>query len=338
MSKRAILYARVSTDEQAEDGYGLGEQLRELREYADRHGLQIVDEVIDDGYSGASRNRPGLKKIKKYAEAGAIDLVVAAKLDRYFRRASYQDLFAYEMRDFGVEVYALNGQPDDNPAGRMFNRMLTSFAEYERDLITDRITRERMGRARDGKVLPGRFPPYGFEYMSDIGNYRVDEGRMKVVRRIFRMVGAEGQAVRAVKRTLDSEGVPTTKGGRNWHHRTLTDIIGNDVYRPYTYAKISELVASEVAARLNPDGLYGIQWYNRKQTEKKSDDDKPRSVSLKEPSEWVAVPVPSAGVPLEHVVGARGPKKQRAALKRRPPGLAVEGLCVLSVWPSAEAL
>lgn len=76
---RAVLYTRVSTDEQAQRGYSIPDQLRELREYAGRVGLEVVGEVVDDGYSGTSPDRPGLHRIMELAEAGEADVVLALK-------------------------------------------------------------------------------------------------------------------------------------------------------------------------------------------------------------------------------------------------------------------
>lgn len=303
MGKRAILYTRVSTDEQAKQGYGLIEQLRELEAYADRYNLQVIDTVIDDGYSGASRNRPGLKRIRAIVESQDVDLILAAKLDRFFRRASYQDLFAYEMRDFGVEVMALNGQPDDNPSGRMFNRMLASFAEYERDLITDRTKHGRLGRARAGKVIPCRQAPYGFDYDASIGNYRIDESRMAAVRLIFETV-AETGTLGAAKTALERAGYETSRGGRRWSKQTIREMIVNDLYKPFSTAALAEFVSDDVIAGLDKD-TYGIQWYNRRTTEKTHDSDKARTIRLNHKAEWIAVPVPNAGIPLNVVMAAR---------------------------------
>jgi site-specific DNA recombinase len=70
--KRAILYARVSTDEQAKMGYSIPEQLRELRAYAAREGYRVVEEAVDDGHSGADPHRPGLRRVMELAEADAM--------------------------------------------------------------------------------------------------------------------------------------------------------------------------------------------------------------------------------------------------------------------------
>src|SRR5215203_5943506 len=83
--KRVVLYARVSTDEQAEKGYSISDQLRSLREHVTREGYDVVEEIVDDGYSGATPNRPGLFRIMELAEDGTIDVVLATKRDRFFR-------------------------------------------------------------------------------------------------------------------------------------------------------------------------------------------------------------------------------------------------------------
>jgi site-specific DNA recombinase len=82
---RVVLYIRVSTDEQAKAGYSIPDQRRELERYAKLHGFEIVDTLIDEGYSGASYNRPGLQKVYEMAESGEIDTVLATKRDRLFR-------------------------------------------------------------------------------------------------------------------------------------------------------------------------------------------------------------------------------------------------------------
>ena len=85
---------------------------------------------------------------------------------------------------------------------------------------------------------------------------------MAVVRRIFDMVGAEGKTLHAAKKILDREGVPTPGGARYWGKCFIRSVILDDVYRPHTYAEVRELVAPEVAARLDPEKRYGIWYYN----------------------------------------------------------------------------
>jgi site-specific DNA recombinase len=81
---------------------------------------------------------------------------------------------------------------------------------------------------------------------------------MAVVRRIFEMVGAEGKTLYGARKTLDREGVPTPGRARYWCTRFIRSAILDDVYRPYTYAEVRELVAPDVAAQLDPEKRYGV--------------------------------------------------------------------------------
>ena len=80
--KRAILYARVSTDEQARSGYSLAQQIEALRAYATREGYEVLGEVQDAGQSGASLERPGMDRVRDLVGAGGVSVVLAQDRDR----------------------------------------------------------------------------------------------------------------------------------------------------------------------------------------------------------------------------------------------------------------
>ena len=84
-SKRAIVYARVSTAEQAKSGYSLAQQTEALREYAAREGYEVLEEVLDPGQSGASLERPGIDRVRDLVAAGGISVVLAQDRDRLAR-------------------------------------------------------------------------------------------------------------------------------------------------------------------------------------------------------------------------------------------------------------
>jgi site-specific DNA recombinase len=142
---------------------------------------------------------------------------------------------------------------------------------------------------------------------------------MAVVRRIFRMVGVEGASIKSVVATLNREGVkppvaPWSRSNR-WGTTVIRDsIIQDDVYKPHVYEEIKALVAPEVAARLDPDKSYGVWWYNRTRSNTKQvavigangKEYRRRIKYTPRPrAEWIAVPVPDSGVPLECVDAAR---------------------------------
>jgi DNA invertase Pin-like site-specific DNA recombinase len=107
-----------------------------------------------------------------------------------------------EMKLAGVGVMSLDGQSNATATGRMFNRMMAVFSEYQRDDLVETMQQGKRGVARAGKVVPSRFAPYGFRYDRDSRSYVVDDSRMETVRRLFRMVGVEGNP--------PSGGVPST--------------------------------------------------------------------------------------------------------------------------------
>src|SRR5215211_84671 len=312
--KRAILYARVSTDEQARSGYSLAQQLEALRAYAAREGYEVLEEVQDAGQSGASLERPGMDRVRDLVAAGGVSVVLAQDRDRFSREPAYTYLLRREFEEHECELRSLNDRGDGSPEGELTDGILDQLAKYERAKIAERSRRGKLRKAHEGKMIPASTPNYGFGYNGARDNYVVDEANMCVVRRIFRMVGAEGDSLNSVKRTFDREGVPTPRGSRYWGNTFIQRVITDDVYRPHAFEEVEALVLPEVASTLDPAKRYGVWWYNRrrrieKQVSHASRDGRRyvrRSTTTEKPrEEWIAVPVPDAGIPREWVDGAR---------------------------------
>src|ERR687885_329727 len=102
--KRVILYARVSTDEQARTGYSLAQQLEALREYAAQEGYEVLEEVQDAGQSGASLERPGMDRVRDLVAAGGVSTVLAQDRDRFSREPTYLYLLRREFDEHGCEL------------------------------------------------------------------------------------------------------------------------------------------------------------------------------------------------------------------------------------------
>ena len=94
--KRAILYARVSTDEQARSGYSLAQQMEALRVYAAREGCEVLEEVMDRGQSGASLERPGMDRVRDLVQNEGVSVVLAQDRDRFAREPAYHYLLKQE--------------------------------------------------------------------------------------------------------------------------------------------------------------------------------------------------------------------------------------------------
>ena len=137
MEKRAAIYVRVSTDKQT-----IENQLRELRQIAQRRGWQVVDEYHDAGISGAKgrEDRPGLDKMLQDAQRRRFDVVMAWAIDRLGR--SLIDLLGtiQTLEACSVDLY-LDQQSIDTttPAGRLMFQITGAFAEFERSMIRQRV-------------------------------------------------------------------------------------------------------------------------------------------------------------------------------------------------------
>jgi site-specific DNA recombinase len=311
--KRAILYSRVSTDEQARSGYSLAQQLEALREYAAREGYEILEEVEDPGQSGASLERPGMDCVRDLVAAGGVSVVLAQDRDRFSREPAYLYLLREEFALRGCGLKSLNDRGDESPEGQLTDGIMDQIARFERLKTAERTRRGKLQRAREGKIIPTRNVTYGFTLNEDRTNYVVDEERMRVVRRVVGMA-ADGTPVHGIKRVLDAERVPTPTGGPFWHCGAIESFITDDVYKPHTYDEIAEMVAPQVDASLDPDRLYGVWWYNRKRVKRTQVSEagpegrvyrKRRQYETKDRSEWIAVPVPDAGIPRDVLEEAR---------------------------------
>ena len=171
--KRAVLYARVSTDEQARSGYSLAQQLEALRAYAAREGYEVLEEVRDPGQRGASLERPGMDPVRDLVAGGGVSLVLAHDRDRFAREPAYHYLLKQEFAEYGAKMRALNDRGDESPEGELTDGILDQLAKFERAKTAERTRRGRLRKAREGKVIAGRSPRYGFRLNTPRDGYEV---------------------------------------------------------------------------------------------------------------------------------------------------------------------
>jgi len=133
---KIAIYARVSTT----NGQDPELQLRELREYCQRRGWQVVTEYVDVGISGAKEKRPHLDKLVADAHRRRFDAVVVWRFDRFARSVSHLLRALETFRALGVEFVSLSEQVDTStPTGKMIFTVLGAVAELERSLIAERV-------------------------------------------------------------------------------------------------------------------------------------------------------------------------------------------------------
>ena len=243
---RAALYARVSTERQADRGT-IGSQLQLLREHIAAAGDELVGEYVDDGHSGARLDRPGLDALRDAAEAGLIERVWCLSPDRLARAYAYQVLVLDELDRFGVTVAFTDspGLAADDPQAVLLTQVQGVIAEYEKAKIAERYRRGKLFRARAGEIVTWK-ASYGYRRIARSAatgqaHHEIYEPEAAVVRRIF-TDRAAGITVREICRRLNADAIPSPTGKPTWGTSTLCRLLRNEAYIGRVYYNRTESV------------------------------------------------------------------------------------------------
>jgi len=233
---RAAIYARVSSDQQAEAGT-IGSQVEALRQRVQEDGLLLEPEFcfLDDGYTGATLIRPALERLRDVAATGAIDRLYVHCPDRLARKYAYQVLLVDELKRCGVELVFLNHELGRTPEEDLLLQVQGMVAEYERAKILERSRRGKLHAARHGSVNVLSGAPYGYRYLAagkdGRASYQVNLEEARVVRQIFEWIGQDRLSIGEVRRRLTSQGIPTRSGKSYWDRTTIWGMLKNHAYK-----------------------------------------------------------------------------------------------------------
>ncbi len=210
-----------------------------LRQAAIERGYEVVEEFVDEGYSGAHLERPALDRLRDLAAEGAIEVLLVYAPDRLARHYAYQVVVLDELRLAGCEVIFLNHPFGASPEEQMFLQIHGVFAEYERALIKERLRRGRLYAAREGRVNWGGNPPYGYRYLprteTTPGQLVVEATEAEIVRQMFGWLVEETLTTYAITERLNTRSVPTRGGQGAWRQSTVSDILRKEVYCGQTF-------------------------------------------------------------------------------------------------------
>lgn len=229
---RVALYIRVSTQEQATEGYSVGEQTDRLKKYAEAMSWDIYKIYVDPGYSGGNTDRPGLNDMIKDVESGEIDKVVVYKLDR-LSRSQLDTLYLIEKVFLAndTDFVSMSENFDTStPFGRAMIGILAVFAQLEREQIKERMSMGKEARAKEGKWHGGSTPPIGYDYDKDIDLLKINDYEALQVREAFDLF-LKGVPLRTME-TLFLEKGYTHKHG-SWSPKTLKRVLANKTYLGY---------------------------------------------------------------------------------------------------------
>lgn len=246
MNKTAVIYARVSTDEQAEKGYSLPHQLNECRKYAQYNDLVVVREFTDD-FTGAKLERPGFGKLQESLKKNEASVVIVYTADRLSRNVVDFLVLRDSWEKSGIELhYVDRGKSQNNFEGLLTDGIFALLAHGERLKIIQRTTDGRHNKAKSNRVVMSGIPPYGYTRVGkrNEAEYVVNETEAEVVRNIFQwyVYGDEENgplSLRGISYRLDQMGI-TPPNYRShvapcWYPNSVRVILTNYIYTGTTY-------------------------------------------------------------------------------------------------------
>ncbi|MCC6597004.1 MAG: recombinase family protein [Rhodanobacteraceae bacterium] len=220
-ARRAVIYLRVSTDEQAESGLGLEAQEAACRKWCAANGYAVASVFTDDGYSGSTPadKRPGLTAALGALGRGSV--LVAAKRDRIARGVGIAAIVEEVARRSGAQVITPDVPQTDDPFVNAMRGMMDVFAELERAMIAAR-TKAALAAKRARGEKTGGDVPFGFTVVEG-GKLAHNMEEVAVLKQIHTLREA-GVSIRGVAERLNKDGV--TARGKRWHKTTVERILG----------------------------------------------------------------------------------------------------------------
>lgn len=242
---RAALYGRVSTEEQAQEGFSIAAQKEKLTAYARSQDWQVFDYFFDEGISGKHTQRPELKRMLAMMRDGAFDVVLVYRLDRLTR--SVLDLYQL-LQEFDQHRVCFSSATEaydtTTAIGRLFITLVAALAQWERENLAERVKMGMEQMALEQK-RPGGPPPFGFT-ADEAGGLRIVPQEAAIVREIFQWY-AGGMGASGIARRLNQRGV-LPKHGTVWAESTLHRMLRNHVY----YGALRWNYAAQKGSSTNP--------------------------------------------------------------------------------------
>jgi len=237
---QAAAYIRVSTDEQAENGYSLQLQRERIAAQITAKGWNQYKVYDDGGQSGGKLDRPALNDMLADIEAGKIQAVVIYKLDRLSRKQRdtmylIEDVFLQR----NIELVSISESLDtSSPTGRAMIGMLSVFAQLERDTITERLSGGRKQKAKSGGYAGGNA---AIGYSTERGEKKLstDVDKAATVRRVFEL-HIKGNKLQQIADQLNTEGHTTKQGAQFTPTQVMRILNRRNLYEgTYTYSGIT---------------------------------------------------------------------------------------------------
>ncbi|OGO78974.1 MAG: hypothetical protein A2Y23_14605 [Clostridiales bacterium GWB2_37_7] len=207
---KAIIFLRVSTEEQAEKGYSIPNQRSECTKKASELGCDDVFEYCDEGISGSILARPGLMDAIHKMKHMHIDYFIALDSTRLSREAIDSMAIARDIKNNGTVIAFVRGFYDDSPEGQLQYQISASVGEYEKKVLLLRSYYGKREKAKQGLLThsPGL---YGYDFDKESDTLSINESEAAIIKLMYKWLIEEGIGPNAIAKRLIDMGIPSKK-------------------------------------------------------------------------------------------------------------------------------
>jgi DNA invertase Pin-like site-specific DNA recombinase len=231
---KAIVYVRVSTKEQVEEGNSLSTQEKICRDYARHKGYDIAEVFIEQGESAKTADRTELQKLLRYCseKKNNIKAVIIYRLDRLSRNTDDYSQLRLLLKRYGVEIKSTSEHFENNPVGRFMENTMANIAQFDNDIRAERCSGGMKEAMRDGRYVWGA--PVGYSNVRVLGKATIAQNDMApLVRETFELVAENNHSLEDVRQIMEKRGLVLKSGkplGKPYfyqlfHNRTYMGLI-----------------------------------------------------------------------------------------------------------------
>ena len=222
---RVAVYTRVSTEDQAKEGFSLEAQKERLAAYCEAQGWEITSFYMDDGHSGRSTRRPAYQRMMEERERW--DVILVMKMDRIHRNSKNFMIMMEDLERWGKKFTSMNESLDTSTAvGRFVVDIIQRIAQLESEQIGERTYMGMVQKAESFGGVMGFYPPFGYHFKE--GKLVTVEAEAPLVTGMFQSYLA-GDPMDDIAWRLNQQGI-TTRRGNAWTIWSVSHVLHNPIY------------------------------------------------------------------------------------------------------------
>lgn len=212
-NKRAVIYCRVSTKEQVDDGNSLASQNKICRDYALKNGYEVVETFVEQGESAKTTDRTELKRLLTYCaqKKNRINAVIAYKIDRISRNMDDYSYIRIALKSQGIEIKSTSEHFENTPAGRFMENIIANVAQFDNDVRTERSVGGMREAAKEGRYV--WMAPVGYDNIKIAGKCTIAKNSLApIILEAFQKVAQNECSIDEVYRWARQEGLVSRNG------------------------------------------------------------------------------------------------------------------------------